>query len=88
MDIDKHKTAQVFASRLTYLLYRSDMSQSDLARKANIQPSTISYYICNRRKTPHAETLRRIAVALGVSSDYLIGLTDDLPEQYREEAKP
>lgn len=88
MDNDKRKTAQVFAARLTYLLYKTDMSQSELARKANVQPSTISYYIGNRRKTPQAETLRRIAVVLGVSADYLIGLTDDLPEQYREEEKP
>lgn len=88
MGIDKRKTAQVFASRLTYLLYKSDMSQAELARKANVQPSTITNYICKRRKTPQAETLRRIAIALGVSADYLIGLTDDLPEQYREEAKP
>lgn len=88
MDIDKHKTAQVFASRLTYLLYKSDMSQADFARKANISDTAVSLYISSRRKTPQAETLRRIAVALGVSADYLIGLTDDLPEQYREEAKP
>lgn len=88
MDIKKHKTAQVFATRLTYLLYKSGMSQAELARKASISQTAISFYICKYRGTPQAETLRRIAVALGVSADYLIGLTDDLPEQYREEEKP
>ena len=49
------------------------MTQNDLALLANLSASTISSVITGKR-TASIETLRDIAAALRVSTDYLLGL--------------
>jgi transcriptional regulator with XRE-family HTH domain len=47
-------------------------SQTDLAEKSGMQPSAISHFEVGRR-APSFENLKRLADALQVSMDYLLG---------------
>lgn len=51
-------------------------SQQELASKIGISMNSLYHYEKNR-KTPSAEVVAKLAEALGVSADYLLGLTDD-----------
>jgi len=51
-------------------------SQQELASKIGIAMNSLYHYEKNR-KTPSAEVVAKLAEALGVSADYLLGLTDD-----------
>ena len=53
------------------------MSQSDLARLTNVQASGISLFETGARK-PSFENLWRLADALGVTTDYLLGRVDSM----------
>jgi transcriptional regulator with XRE-family HTH domain len=48
------------------------LSQSELAHKAGFQPSAISHFESGRR-SPSFENLKRLADALSVTIDYLLG---------------
>lgn len=50
-------------------------SQVDLAKKARLQPTAISHFETGGR-APSFDNLRRLADALNVSTDYLIGRAD------------
>jgi transcriptional regulator with XRE-family HTH domain len=63
----------VFAARLREARERQGLNQAQLAAKAAMQPSAIAHFEANRRK-PSFENVRRLAKALDVSSDYLIGV--------------
>lgn len=52
------------------------MSQSDLSRATGITQTTISRYVKTSR-VPNAIQIQRICKALGVSSDYLLGIEGD-----------
>ena len=52
------------------------MSQTQLAKIIQISNVTICRYV-NGQRTPRLEIIAKIASALNVSSDYLLGLTDD-----------
>jgi transcriptional regulator with XRE-family HTH domain len=54
----------------------SGLSQSELADRVKVQPPVISHFETGKR-SPSVITLRRLADALGVSVDYLLGRTDD-----------
>lgn len=51
-------------------------SQSQLAERANMPPSSIAHFETGARK-PSFDTLRRLANALDVTTDYLLGRVDD-----------
>jgi transcriptional regulator with XRE-family HTH domain len=51
-------------------------SQSDLASIAKMPPSSIAHFETGTRK-PSFDTLRRLANALEVTTDYLLGRVDD-----------
>ena len=53
-----------------------DISQSELADRAGLQVSAISHFETNARK-PSFDNLRRLADALDVTTDYLLGRVDD-----------
>lgn len=65
----------LFKERLLNQLDKIDMSQKELAEKTDITPATISRYTTGNRN-PSAENARRIASVLGVSVDWLIGVSD------------
>jgi len=48
------------------------MSQSELARAANVQPSAIAHFEAGRRK-PSFDNVHALARALKVSADFLLG---------------
>lgn len=65
-----------FPGRLKSARDRQGWSQAELADKAGFQPSAISRFETGAAK-PSFENLRRLAGALRVSTDYLLGLSDD-----------
>ena len=54
------------------LLKENGYTQKDLAKRTGLTESTISHYVNNQRE-PNLEALKRLALALGVSVDELIG---------------
>ncbi len=52
------------------------MSKARLALKAGLSRPTITYYE-NRHVTPSLQSLRKLADALGVTVDYLVGIEKD-----------
>ncbi|WP_069997791.1 helix-turn-helix domain-containing protein [Cellulosilyticum sp. I15G10I2] len=66
----------VFRERLLEQLKKREMHQQDLADKTEITPATISRYITGKRK-PSGENINRIAKELGISADYLLGITNN-----------
>lgn len=63
----------IFATRLREARERQGLNQAQLAQRAEMQPSAIAHFEANRRK-PSFENVRRLAKALDVSSDYLMGV--------------
>jgi transcriptional regulator with XRE-family HTH domain len=51
-------------------------SQSELANRAGLPPSSIAHFETGARK-PSFDTLKRLATALEVTTDYLLGRADD-----------
>ena len=64
-----------FKDRLLSILEDRDMTQKELAIKTSITPATISRYISGNHN-PSAENAKRIACELGVSVDWLMGVSD------------
>ena len=52
------------------------MSKAELAEEAELSLSAIQGYEADRRK-PNADQLAKLADALGVSADYLLGLVSE-----------
>ena len=50
-------------------------SQKELARRAEIHPVVLNRLEKKHKTGVRAETIRRLAMALGVSADYLLGIT-------------
>lgn len=66
----------IFGKRLSDLLYQRNLSQKELAAMSNTTEATISRYLsCDR--TPQVEIVISIAKALNVTTDYLLGITDN-----------
>ncbi len=76
-DADEEKTG--FNLRLLEARGLRKLSQGELAAKAGIPQSSVSQFEAGLRK-PSFENLRRLANALSVSTDYLLGRVDN-PEQ-------
>ena len=68
-------STKVFANRLCDARNARHLSQSDLAKRANLQASAVSHFETGARK-PSFDNLRRLADALRVTTDYLLGRTD------------
>ena len=62
-----------FGDRLYSVLAKRQMTQRELAKRINVTEVTISRYISNQRM-PHAAIIVKIAEALGVSADVLLGI--------------
>jgi transcriptional regulator with XRE-family HTH domain len=66
-----------FPQRLRELRQQRDLTQQELAKRANIHYTHIGRYESSK-SMPAADTLRRIAEALGTTVDYLMdGATQD-----------
>lgn len=65
----------IFATRFRDLLKLRNYTQSYVAEQTHLKGQTVSQYV-NGEVLPNAEKLRDIAQCLGVSADYLIGMSD------------
>lgn len=65
-----------FSRRLREAREIRHLSQSDLAGRARLQQTAVSHYESGTRR-PSLRNLRRLSEALEVTTDYLIGRTDD-----------
>lgn len=81
-----NKEKDSFGYRLKQALLKLDIKQRELAEKINVDETTISRYIKNRA-VPTLATVAKIAEALNVSADYLLGLKDEIVP-IREEPDP
>lgn len=64
-----------FGERLQLLLDEQEISQKQLSADLGITYSTFNGYANNKRECDF-ETLKRIAIALNTSTDFLLGLTN------------
>jgi transcriptional regulator with XRE-family HTH domain len=60
-----------FGTRLRHIREKRELSQSELARLAGMQPSAVAHFEANRRK-PSFDNVRALSKALQVSADYLL----------------
>lgn len=70
------KNLKIFSERLRAIRESKKLSQTDLANRAGLQPSAVSHFETERR-SPSFENLRRLADALNVTIDYLLGRTEE-----------
>jgi transcriptional regulator with XRE-family HTH domain len=74
-----------FAAHLRWLREGRALSQSELAKRADLQPSAIAHFEAGRR-TPSANNIIGLAQALDVSTDHLLGFSKR-PEVSSSKAK-
>jgi transcriptional regulator with XRE-family HTH domain len=65
-----------FPDRLRAARLLRNLSQSDLAEKADLQPSAVSHFETGRR-APSFDNLKALSEALQVTTDYLLGRVDE-----------
>lgn len=73
---------KVFPERLSSLMKEKNLRQQDLADFLGVKRQTVSLYMTGQ-SIPDAEQLKNIAVFFKVSSDWLIGITEDKSTQNR-----
>lgn len=83
--MSQSSTTTNFASRLRKTRETRELSQSELAREAGMQPSAIAHFEAGRRK-PSFDNVRALARALKVSADFLLG-TQTATTAFRDEDK-
>jgi transcriptional regulator with XRE-family HTH domain len=69
---EETETAEVFKSRLRAARDMRKLSQAELAEKAGLPSSSISHFEAGKRK-PSFDNLKRLATALDVTTDFLLG---------------
>jgi transcriptional regulator with XRE-family HTH domain len=75
--IDKRSRAETFRDRLVQGMALRGLSQSALARRVGVDRSTVSQLLGEgSARLPNAQVAAECASALGVSADWLLGLTD------------
>jgi len=74
---DKRERSTLFRTRLRDAANAKSLNQSVLAREAGVDRSTISQLLAGKNaRLPNAQVVAECARALGVSADWLLGLTD------------
>jgi transcriptional regulator with XRE-family HTH domain len=66
----------IFPTRLKAAREMRGLNQDQLAERSGLQSSAVSHFETGGRK-PSFDNLKRLADALGVSTDYLLGRTAD-----------
>jgi len=75
--IDKRDRAQQFRDRLAQAMATARSNQSALARAVGVDRSTVSQLLtATGPRLPNAQVVAECARTLGVSADWLLGLTD------------
>lgn len=73
---DERTPSDLFQERLRAARELRKWSQCELAEKASMPSSSIAHFESGSRK-PSFDTLRRLANALDVTADYLLGRVED-----------
>ncbi|MEL7258150.1 MAG: helix-turn-helix transcriptional regulator, partial [Pseudomonadota bacterium] len=74
---DKRDRAELFRSRLRDAMQDRSMSQSALARGVGVDRSTVSQLLKGTgARLPNAQVVGECAACLGVSADWLLGLSE------------
>jgi len=68
--------SEEFKSRLRAARDMRGWSQADLANQTKLPPSSIAHFESGSRK-PSFENLRRLAISLEVTTDYLMGRVEE-----------
>lgn len=77
MIMDKRDRADLFRARLTGQMAAAGMNRSALARATGVDRSTVAQLLAEgTARLPNAHLAAECARALGVSSDWLLGLSD------------
>ena len=77
LNIDKRDRADLFRQRLSWAMGQAGFSQAGLARHIGVNRSTISQVLTSGdARLPNAQIVGECAGALGVSADWLLGLSD------------
>ncbi len=63
----------IFGTRLKHARELRDLTQAELAAKAGISPIQVSHFETGARPSASADTLVKVANALSVSIDFLLG---------------
>ena len=74
--MDKRDRADLFKSRLAQALSERALTQSALARATRVDRSTISQLLAPGSRLPNAQLAADCADALGISADWLLGLSE------------
>ncbi|MCT4556030.1 MAG: helix-turn-helix domain-containing protein [Pelagimonas sp.] len=75
--IDKRDRATLFRTRLTQAMAQAGTNQTALAREAGVERSTISQLLKDQgARLPNAQLVGACAEVLGVSTDWLLGLSE------------
>jgi len=76
-ELDKRARSTLFRQRLFEATRIKDKNQSALAREVGVDRSTISQLLAGQNaRLPNAQVVAECAHALGVSADWLLGLTN------------
>ena len=73
-----------FNERLKELREDNNLKQRELAEILMIDQRSLSFYEIGKYE-PNLETLKRISLYFNVSTDYLLGLTDETKPYKRKE---
>ena len=74
--MDKRDRADLFKLRLAEAMAERGQTQSTLARAARVDRSTISQLLAPGTRLPNAQLAADCASALGISADWLLGLSE------------
>ena len=76
----REELAQIFADRLNILKNDRDLTYRELERLTGISHSSLCQYTLGK-KIPNGYAAVRIAEFFGVTTDWLLGLSDDMGRQ-------
>ena len=74
---ESNRPTEVFPNRLKKARELRGLSQAKVAARSGMQVSAVSHFETGGRK-PSFDNLRRLAQALDVTTDYLIGRVDEV----------
>ena len=75
--VESRPRPDVFPEKLRRAREIRQLSQAELAARAKLQPSAVSHFETGTRR-PSLDNLRRLADALSVSIDYLVGRSESI----------
>jgi transcriptional regulator with XRE-family HTH domain len=74
--MDKRVRADLFKARLAEAMAERSLTQSALARAVKVDRSTVSQLLAPGKRLPNAQLAADCAATLGISADWLLGLSE------------